>query len=299
MNTIQLETVSLACSQHGRCAPLILVHGSNSDYRSWEPVVASLAEQFRVIVYSRRWHWPNEPISEDVDYSMHQHVADLEVVIDALNTAPTHLVGHSYGALVCLLLAIRRPYLVRSLVLAEPPAITLFTSSTPTAGEMIKLFLRRPRTAFAIAKLGATGVATAIAAFKRGDPDSAINAFGPAVLGRKAFSQLSAERLEQVRANTIAAEFLGSGFAALDDDRLRAINTPTLLLSGRDSPQLFHRLIERLAQLIPDARRATIARASHIVHEDNPAGWLAAVLPFLSEGAERRIQGAGTGRARG
>jgi pimeloyl-ACP methyl ester carboxylesterase len=120
MNTIQLETVSLACSQHGRGAPLILVHGSNSDYRSWEPVVASLAEQFRVIVYSRRWHWPNEPISEDVDYSMHQHVADLEGVIDALNTAPTHLVGHSYGALVCLLLAIRRPHLVRSLVLGKP-----------------------------------------------------------------------------------------------------------------------------------------------------------------------------------
>jgi pimeloyl-ACP methyl ester carboxylesterase len=295
MNMIQLHDVRLACTMHGRGAPLILVHGSNSDYRTWDPVPTSLARLFRVVAYSRRWHWPNEPITEGVDYSMHQHVLDLEQVISALEAGPAHLVGHSYGALVCLLLAMRNPRLVRSLVLAEPPAVTLFTSSTPKPAEMLRLFLTRPRTAFAIAKFGATGVAPAIAAFKRGDTDAAIRKIGPAVLGRKAFARLTAERLEQVRANTIGAEFLGTGFAALDDDRLKALGMPTLLLIGDESPQLFHRLMDRLAQLIPHARRASIAGASHILHEDNPAAFLAAVLPFLAGEGEiinRRVPGA-------
>jgi pimeloyl-ACP methyl ester carboxylesterase len=296
MNMIQLDAVHLAWTVHGDGAPLILVHGSNSDYRTWEPVAASLAHRFRVIAYSRRYHWPNDPIAEGVVYSMHQHVADLEELSGALDASPAHLVGHSYGALVCLLLAMRSPQHVSSLVLAEPPAITLFTSSTPTPAEMVKLFLTRPRTAFAIAKLGATGIAPAIAAFKRGDAEAAIKKFGPAVLGRKAFARLSAERLEQVRLNTIAAEFLGSTFAALDDERLRAIHTPTLLLSGEDSPHLFDCLIDRLEQLIPNTQRASVARASHIIHEDNPAAWLATVLPFLAGSAERSIHEADIGR---
>lgn len=282
MNTIQLDAVRLACAVHGDGAPVILVHGSNSDCRTWGPVVEPLAQRFRVICYSRRYHWPNEPIAEGVDYAMDQHVTDLEAVIDALDASPAHLVGHSYGAFVCLLLAMRSPRRVRSLVLAEPPAITLFTSSTPTPAEMLKLFLTRPRTAFAIAKLGAFGIAPAVAALKRGDPEAAMQKFGPAVLGRKAFARLSAERIEQARVNTIAAELLGTTFAALDDDRLRALDTPTLLLSGEDSPPLFDCLIDRLVQLLPDTQRAHIAGASHIVHEDNPAAWLAAVLPFLA-----------------
>ncbi len=296
MNAIQLHDVRLAYTLHGRGAPLILVHGSNSDYRTWTPVANSLAQRFTVVAYSRRWHWPNEPIAAGVDYSMHQHVLDLEELINALGLGPAHLVGHSYGALVCLLVAMRSPRPVRSLVLAEPPAITLFTSSTPTPAEMVKLFLTRPRTAFAIAKFGATGMAPAIAAFRRGDPDAAIRKFGPAVLGRKAFARLSTERLGQVRANTIAAELLGTGFAPLDDARLRALCMPTLLLRGQNSPQLFHRLIDRLARLVPHARSESIAGASHIVHEDKPDAWLAAVLPFLArewKEINRRVSGAG------
>ena len=191
MDTVQLHDVRLACTLNGCGEPLILVHGSNSDYRTWEPVANALAQRFNVVAYSRRWHWPNDPIAAGVDYSMHRHVLDLEELIGALRLGPSHLVGHSYGALVCLLVAMRSPSLVRSLVLAEPPAISLFTSSRPSLAELVKLFLTRPRAAFAIAKFGATGMAPAVAAYRRGDPDAAIRKFGPAVLGRQAFARLS------------------------------------------------------------------------------------------------------------
>ncbi len=54
-----------------------------------------------------------------------------------------------------------------------------------------------------------------------------------------------------------------------------------LLTEGAQSPRLFHRLNDRLAELLPSVSRAAIPRASHIVHEDNPLDWTATVLQFL------------------
>jgi hypothetical protein len=78
-----------------------------------------------------------------------------------------------YGAFVRLLLAIREPGLARTLVLAEPPVITLFVSNSPKPSEILRLMLSRPRTAVSIVRFGATGVGPATAAAKRGDTEAA------------------------------------------------------------------------------------------------------------------------------
>jgi hypothetical protein len=49
---------------------------------------------YRTIVYSRRFHWPNEAIREGTDYSMTEHVDDLRALLRSLDAAPAHLVGH-------------------------------------------------------------------------------------------------------------------------------------------------------------------------------------------------------------
>jgi len=123
----------------GSGEPLVLVHGSASDYRTWGLQQPALAEHFRVISYSRRYHWPNDPISDGADYSMDEQVGDLQALLHALDAGPAHLVGHSYGAFLALLVAVREPSLVRSLVLAEPPVLTLFVSNTPKLTELLKL----------------------------------------------------------------------------------------------------------------------------------------------------------------
>jgi len=281
MNAISLATTSVAYVERGHGAPVVLVHGSTSDYRTWDGVLDALAERFRAIAYSRRYHWPNERIHEGADYSMQEHVDDLEALTGILDAAPAHLIGHSYGGFLCLLLAIRRPELVRSLILVEPPVLTMFTSNRPSPREMVRLLLTRPRTAIAIARFGAMGVAPTIAALERGDTDGALERFGPAVLGREWFRSLSTARREQARVNFIVAEFLGSGFSRLGDEDVRSVACPVLLINGARSPRLFHHMIDRLAELIPSAERADIPQASHIVHEDNPAAWGTAVMQFL------------------
>jgi pimeloyl-ACP methyl ester carboxylesterase len=278
---VHVNGTSLAYIERGTGDPVVLVHGSASDHRSWLGQLEPLGSQHRVIAYSRRHHWPNAPIAAGADYAMAEHAADLAALLPALGAAPAHLVGHSYGAFVALLLALQQPALVRSLVLAEPPLITLFVSNRPRVAQVLRLLVTRPRTAVALVTFGATGMEPATAAARRGDMEQAMHLMGRAVLGRDAYARLSASRLEQVRANAVPAEFLGSGFPPIDGAALRGVRVPALLVEGQRSPRLFHRLIDRLEDLLPLATRVTIPDASHLVHEDNAPAYTAAVLQHL------------------
>lgn len=216
MAQLNINDTSFEYVEKGTGEPVVFVHGSASDWRTWQHQLGYFSKRYRTITYSRRYHWPNEPIREGIDYSMEEHVRDLQALLHSLRATPAHVVGHSYGAFIGLLLAVREPQLIRTLVLAERPVLTLFVSNSPKPLEILTLLLTRPRTAFSIMKFGATGMSPAAAAARRGDMDAAMRIFGSAVLGSKFYPRLSEARLEQVRANSFEAEFLGSGLPPLD-----------------------------------------------------------------------------------
>ncbi len=282
MAKLDINGACLEVVEQGTGEPIVFVHGSASDYRTWKSQLEEFGDQYRAVAYSRRYHWPNDRIPDGADYSMREHVDDLQVLVRSLDAGAVHLVGHSYGAFVALLLAIREPRLVRTLVLEEPPVLPLFVSNEPKPAEILRLLFRRPRTAIAILRFGAKGIDPATAAARRGDMDAAMRIFGAAVLGPEFYERLSSSRREQVRANSIQAEFLGSGLAPVKDEDVRRIQVPSLLVGGQHSPRLFHRFLDRLEELLPHAERVEIRGASHIAHEDCVAAYDGAVRSFLA-----------------
>src|SRR3989442_12106834 len=52
---IRVRGVELHYIEQGQGEPLILLHGGQGDYRSWEPQMKVLSQQYRVISYSRRY----------------------------------------------------------------------------------------------------------------------------------------------------------------------------------------------------------------------------------------------------
>ena len=283
---VTINGYTFAYDEQGTGETVILVHGSNGDFRTWQSQYAALAERYRTVTYSRRYHWPNLPIGNGVDYAMPEQLDDLRAFVGALSSEPVHLVGHSYGAYLCLLLSISDPGLVRSLVLGEAPVIPLVLALPPTARALVTLLARRPRTGTAIVRLVATGLGPATKAARRDDPETAIQRSGRAILGDRYFERLSPARYEQARANYIRAELTGSGFSPIDEDEVRSVQVPTLLVLGRDSPSVFHRLTDRLQELLPHAERVEIADASHNAHEDNAPAYNAAVRSFLGKHRE-------------
>lgn len=118
-NGITLHYVDL-----GTGAPVIFVHGSLSDYGYWGEQVREFAKHYRAIAYSRRYNYPNNNPPR-AGYSAVVDAEDLAAFIGVLHLGRVVVIGHSYGALTALFLAAKHPELVRALVLAEPPAISL------------------------------------------------------------------------------------------------------------------------------------------------------------------------------
>jgi len=285
MPTASVNGADLTYEDVGDGEPVVFVHGSASDHRTWIAQTEAFAKEFRVISYSRRYHWPNEPIPAGGRYIMDEHVDDLRALIHSLDAAPAHLVGNSYGAFLALLLAIREPSLVRSLVLAEPPVLTLFVSNDPTVWELLKTLLTRPRTGAGILRLGIRGIDPAKKAFEHGDRKTGLRTFVDVVLGDGAYDGLPEVRSKQVHDNaeSLRAELLGPGFSPLEVEKVQQIQAPTLLVTGENSIGLFHRLIDRLEELLPRCERSEIPDAPHTMHEANAPAFNAAVRSFFEK----------------
>jgi pimeloyl-ACP methyl ester carboxylesterase len=290
VRTAAVDGIALAYREQGEGEAVVFVHGSASDLRIWEQQLPAIGTRYRAIAYSRRYARPNEDIEPGADDQMLPHVDDLAALLRLIGAAPAHLVGHSWGAFICLLAAIRHPEMVRSLVLQEPPVLSLFVSTPPPLRELLPLLVRRPRTALAILEFGAGTIAPAQRAFRRGDDDRALQAFAHGVLGKETFGRLPEERKQQARENlgTLRAQLLGAGFPPLDEEDVRGIRVPTLLMTGERSPALLLRLTEHLQRLLPNAERVDIAGASHAMQEENPGAVNEAILGFLARQSSRR-----------
>lgn len=284
MPTANANGVSLEYQESGSGEPVVLVHGGISDHRIWQDQRRALGRNYRAIAYSCRYHWPNAPAPPEAEHSVADHVDDLQALVPTLGAAPAHLVGNSFGGLLCLLVAIRAPELVQSLVLLEPFVLPFFVSIPPRPLELLKLAVRHPRTAAAVIHFGARGLRPSQAAFERGDLEGGLQLFTRAVLGPGGVAQMTEARREQARENleTFASQLTHAEFPPLDPDDVRRITVPTLLLSGQQSPLLMRLLTDRLHELLPHAERVNIPRASHDAHVDNPSAVTDAVLTFLA-----------------
>jgi pimeloyl-ACP methyl ester carboxylesterase len=282
LRTAAVDGAMLAYREQGEGEPVVFVHGDCSDLRTWDQQLPAIGASYRAIAYSRRYARPNEDIEPDADDQMHRHVDDLAAFLREIGAAPAHVVGHSWGAFICLLAAIRQPRLVRSVVLAEPPVLSLFMSVPPRPTEVLRL-LRRPRTALAILAFAARTGLPAEKAFRRGDDETAMRSFAYGLLGKDNYERLPEERRQQARENlsTLRAQTLGEGFPPLGVDDVRGVAAPTLLMTGERSPAYLLRLTDRLQRLLPNPERVKIAGASHLMHEEDPDAVNEAILGFV------------------
>lgn len=95
--------------------PVVLLHGGLSDRTAWMLQMPVLAERYRTYAVDRRGHgsYPDTDAPFHYDEMADETIAFLEAVVGG----PAHLVGWSDGGIVALLVARKRPELVRRQVL--------------------------------------------------------------------------------------------------------------------------------------------------------------------------------------
>jgi pimeloyl-ACP methyl ester carboxylesterase len=112
------DGVRLACAEHpGLGPPVVLLHGLAGYAGEWEPTAAALAPAYRVLVPEQRGHGRSARRPADVSGSA--FAADVAWWLERIAAAPAVVAGQSLGGQVALLVAARRPELVRGLVVAE------------------------------------------------------------------------------------------------------------------------------------------------------------------------------------
>ncbi len=88
-----------------------------ADSRAWQDNLPGLAAHFRVFRPDRRGHGRTPDVPGPITYDL--MAEDTIAFLDQVVGGPAHLLGHSDRAPVALLAALKRPDLVRRLVLAS------------------------------------------------------------------------------------------------------------------------------------------------------------------------------------
>ncbi len=277
LKTIHVNGTELHYIEQGQGEPLVLVHGSLSDYRMWLLQIEAFSPHYRVIAYSRRYHYPNAWPDGGSDYSMDLHAADLAALLQALGLEQVRLVGHSFGAATSLIMALHHPQLVSRLVLGEPPFLN-WLETLPDGQSLVATFL-------------ADAAEPSYHAFEHGDQEGGIRYFIDGVSGRGAFERVppTGRAIQMENARSLQAEMdmiarFGTRrgyFASLSCANLNMLNVPTLLVGGDRSPVMFHLVLDELARCLPQARQVTIPSASHSMIAGNPLAFNGAVMEFL------------------
>ena len=272
LTKVRVRGVELHYIEQGQGEPLILLHGGQGDYRSWGPQMEAFSRHYRVISYSRRYNYPNDNPLTAKNHSALIEAADLAAFIRKLKLGRVHLVGTSMGAFAALLVAVKYPELVHSLVVAEP-AIHRWVRDSPYGAAAYREFMT-------------TTWEPAAAAFKAGDNEGGMRILVDGFAGTRRFDSLPPEGRTIAMQNSRffkAATLSTDQLPELSKEKVKRLRIPILIVTGENTIKLPKVVNEELERLLPKAERATIPKAGHGSPRENPQAFNEAVLQFLAK----------------
>jgi non-heme chloroperoxidase len=263
---ISANGLSFTYVEEGSGAPVVLVHGSVSDYREWAEQMSPLARRYRVIAYSRRYHWPNPSPGADADAGVEVQADDLAAIIKAMGAAPAHIVGHSFGGAVALNLTLRHHELVRTLVLAEPAV----------SGVLGNISENDP-----VSKDSQAVRAEMKQAFETGDAERIVRTYAARVAAGE-FEKASAAIRQMLLTNVPAFRLdFNSKRPPFTCDEASRVSVPVLVMSGGRSALGLQRIAETATRCMKGAKLVTLPQATHWMQHDHAQAFNDAVLAFL------------------
>lgn len=240
------------------------IHCSLAHSGSWGALARHLSGALTLTVFDM----PGHGRSADWDGRGEIQGVTAQIAADLLD-GPAHVIGHSFGATVALRLAVTRPDLVRSLVLIEPVFFAVALRDRPDMKD-----------SFAAQMTGFEhGMQT-------GDHHAAARGFLKVWGNGVDWQALNADDKDSLASQM---HLIDAGHAALYEDAggmlfegvLQGVDKPALLIEGSASPDIISAINEGLAARLPNAERAVIAGAGHMVPLTHARQVGAEILRFL------------------
>lgn len=232
--------------------PIVVLHGWGAHIEAVAPILAALDGAAELIALDLPGFGESDPPPrawDAADYA--RFVVDF---LDQLGVRRAHLVGHSHGGRVAILLASEQHERVARLLLVDAAGIR------PKRGW-------RYRRRVAVAKLGRAAAAVG------GRPGKRLQERMRARVASRDYLEASGAMRGTFRA--VVAEDL--------TDRLPRISAPTLLVWGERDEDTPLWMAHRMEELIPDAGLVVLDGAGHYSYADAPGRFRAVARRFLVE----------------
>jgi 2-succinyl-6-hydroxy-2,4-cyclohexadiene-1-carboxylate synthase len=266
--TLPTDTIASSPAQPRR-GRLVLVHGFTQTRSSWSTIARQLSDIGYEVVTT--------------DAPGHGDAADLHVDLPAGATllgnagGRATYIGYSMGGRLALHLAVARPDLVERLVLI---------SSTAGIDGAADRAIRRAEDDGRATEIERWGVAAflekwlALPLFANLPPEAA---------------HVAARRENTAAGLASSLRLAGTGAQESLWSRLPSLPMPVLVVAGA-LDEKFTAIAKRMAALIPDATLEVVAGAGHVVHLEQPDGFVRTLHWWLDASKDRRTRhGPGSG----
>lgn len=266
MDKAVLDRVTLEYEVAGHGDAIVFIHGALiADSYSPMLLQPSLTARYRCITYHRRGYEGSTRAAAPIQ--VEDHATDCASLLRHLNVPSAHVVGHSFGGVIALSLAMVAPQLVHTITLMEPALV-----------------------------LGVSGpgyrkaIAQSLARYRAGDTEGTVDEFLGARFGvqyREPLERVLPGGFAQAVAN--AASALGVDMPAAADfefgeAQARRITQPALIVLGANSDALWPRFGEThrlLGAWLRDVESYVLPDAAHGMQLQNPRDMAKILDAFL------------------
>jgi pimeloyl-ACP methyl ester carboxylesterase len=275
------ETSELAARTLGTAGPrVVFVHGLFGQGRNWTTVGKALAGDGHQVTLLDLPNHGSSPWTDRADYT--DMAETLAEELSALGD-PVTLVGHSMGGKVAMQVALRRPELLRALVVVDiaPVEYPVTGGRTDDPAEEASPFA---------AFIAAMRAIDLDALTTREDADAALREAVPSAMVRGFLLQSLAREGEGWRWR-LNLEVLERGLEDLrgfpDPPPGARFDGPVLWIAGANSHYVLPQDRERMDELFPTTRLVRVKDAGHWVHSEQPEVFTETLRRFLEAVGQR------------
>ncbi|MGF9564531.1 pyrimidine utilization protein D [Neorhizobium sp. JUb45] len=242
---------------------IILSSGLGGSASYWAPQIEALKARFRVVTYDH-FGTGRSPGEVPEGYAISDMADEVMEIAAALGLTSFSFMGHAFGGLVGLDLALRFPEVIDRLVL-----VNAWAKADPHSGRCFDV---------RIELLEKSGVP----AFVKAQPLFLY----PAIWMAENSSRM-AEEEKHALLHFQGKENILHRIAALRafdiEGRLEGVNAPTLVVATKDDMLVPYSRSLQLADALPDSTLALFDFGAHAVNVVDPQGFNDAVLSFLND----------------
>jgi pimeloyl-ACP methyl ester carboxylesterase len=266
MATVNVNGAEIYYEETGSGPPIILSPGGLQGVASsYQPVIGTLSQEHRVVVYDRRFGGQSR--SPLVVQTWDMVCDDVFGLMDSLGIEQAYLGGGSFGAAISFGCAVRRPERIRA----------IFPSNI--AGGVICDAYLTGKLFKSMDMAVNDGISSVVEAF---DADDRFAPFSPEIAQsnpqyRETLENMDTEDFAQVMRDTIYAFFDGPfPTLGMTEKALKSIHTPAMVMPGNNDVHP-RRVAEMVHRLVPNCQWAEVQP-----HSEEPVRYSERVLQFLA-----------------